>query len=351
MKNIKKAAFFSDINRSIEISDSSYRNNLAQFSENAIELKESYLFDVIRLDRLSKVGTASSKKYRILENDKEPCSKEGLYYLPSEEANAAAWKIAELNIGLAFASIKALGVKGVQRSDLLQELYFSIRKAALKYNSDKGVSFSTYAYWWIRSSLTQFLFEEKKLVQPMINRVSLENFKRIEKIKAQLSILNQPADLFVLKEKTGLNRAEIEKTLLLNSSRMVSLDQPIDYQNNDSSNLQNFISSEGSSKQLDVKLKNEENYLLRELVATLDKILKGKNKKRDIEIILVRFGFKNNVFGHELEVEDGESPSLRCIADALQMSKERIRQIEERVLRLIREDKDFMRFLSDQYYI
>lgn len=203
--------------------------------------------------------------------------------------------------------------------DLIQEGNIGLMHAVSKYNPDKGAKLSYYASWWIKSYILKFILDNFRLIKIGTTREKKKLFYNLMKEKERLMAQGIEPTPKLISESLGVSeKAVIEMDQRLESSTggEVSLQSPlgvegqkalIDIIADDTENLEDEISHQ------------EELHILEENL----KVFLSELKKRDREI------FKKRLLSDV-------PPSLQSIADEYGVSRERIRQIEERLLNRLR---------------
>lgn len=211
----------------------------------------------------------------------------------------------------------ALEYKNAYRNimDLIQEGNIGLMKAVSKYDSSKGAKLSYYASWWIRSYILKFILENFRLIKIGTTQEQKKLFYNLMREKQRLIGMGISPDVKLLSENLGVSeKAVVEMDQRLGQEgQEVSLDKPLD---NDGGRqtLGDLIGDDSES--IDSKLADLQN--LEILQEHLGEFVKGL-KPRDQEI------FKKRLLSEIPE-------SLQSIADQYGVSRERIRQIEERLI-------------------
>jgi RNA polymerase sigma-32 factor len=198
--------------------------------------------------------------------------------------------------------------------DLIQEGNIGLMKAVSKYDPSKGAKLSYYASWWIRSYILKFILDNFRLVKIGTTQEQKKLFYNLLKEKQRLMNLGITPDVKLLSENLGVSeKAVVEMDQRLGSGQEVSLDKPLD-EDGGRHVLSDLISNDHDS--LDDQLSDLQN--LEILKENLESFVKGL-KPRDQEI------FKKRLLSEVPE-------SLQSIADQYGVSRERIRQVEERLI-------------------
>jgi RNA polymerase primary sigma factor len=228
------------------------------------------------------------------------------------------------NLRLVIKVAKKYVNQGLAFQDLIEEGNLGLIKASEKFSWRRGFKFSTYATWWIRQSITRALSNQSRTVRVPVH-VS-EDIGRMERVARQLSnALGRDPSQVEIAKATKLKLEKIHKLQRL-SQRSISLDVPVGDEFNTKS-IVDFIEDKNiTSPALDVflKLRTEK---LRLLISTLT--------EKEQKVISMRFGF------------DEELPkTLEQTGLSLGVTRERIRQIEEKALQKIR---SLMRINHQEY--
>ncbi len=199
--------------------------------------------------------------------------------------------------------------------DLIQEGNIGLMKAVSKYDPSKGAKLSYYASWWIRSYILKFILDNFRLVKIGTTQEQKKLFYNLMREKQRLMSLGIAPDVKQLSETLGVSeKAVIEMDHRLGShGQEVSLDRPID-EDNGRQTLNDLIGDESDGPEVQMAdLQNLE--ILKKNLGDFVKNL----KPRDQEI------FKKRLLSEIPE-------SLQSIADQYGVSRERIRQVEERLI-------------------
>lgn len=199
--------------------------------------------------------------------------------------------------------------------DLIQEGNIGLMKAVSKYDPSKGAKLSYYASWWIRSYILKFILDNFRLVKIGTTQEQKKLFYNLLREKQRLLSQGINPDVKLLSSNLGVSeKAVLEMDQRLSShGQEVSLDKPLD-EDGGRHTLGDVIGDDQES--LENKLADLQN--LEILKEQLGDFVKGL-KPRDQEI------FKKRLLSEIPE-------SLQSIADQYGVSRERIRQVEERLI-------------------
>lgn len=230
-------------------------------------------------------------------------------------------KLAEANLRFVISVAKQYQNQGLSFSDLINEGNVGLLKAAKLYDETRGFKFISYAVWWIRQSIMQALSEQTRVVRLPLNRLS--DMKKISKatILLQQKYEREPsageiADFLEIKEDQVVENDKIK-------NRSVSFDKPLFSDIEGDTNLYEFVETDN--------LPSPDSELVSEsLKIDLARALK-KLSDREEDIMSLLFGL-NSYPVH----------SLSEVAELLNMTSERIRQIKSAALLKLR------RIMSDK---
>ncbi|MCK2000639.1 RNA polymerase sigma factor RpoD [[Brevibacterium] frigoritolerans] len=258
--------------------------------------------DTVRM-YLKKIG-----KYRILNAEEEKMLAKQI--LAGDEDSRK--QLAQCNLRLVVSIAKKYINRGLDFMDLIAEGNTGLMKAIDKFDYLKGFKFSTYATWWIRQSITRAIPDQSRLIRipvhmyDTINRLRKYNKELTQQFGREPSIKELAEKMELTEEKV----AEIYKIALDPISMETSIGDDED------STLNEFISDDRPDP--DVYTKET---MMKEAI---DDVLESLTPQEAL-VIRLRMG-----------LDDGETKTLDQIGKIFDLTRERIRQIEERALRKLR---------------
>lgn len=198
--------------------------------------------------------------------------------------------------------------------DLIQEGNIGLMKAVSKYNPDRGAKLSYYASWWIRSYILRYILSNFRLVKIGTTNEQKKLFYNLKKEKERLEGMGIVADTKLLSEHFGVS----EKSINVMNERMehgaqeLGIDHPLS--EGKKGTLADILADEKESFEEDIDTKQSLEILNKHLKSFVEGL-----KERDKEIFTKR-------------LLSEVPPSLQSIADEYGVTRERVRQIEERLI-------------------
>ncbi|HJT24207.1 MAG TPA: sigma-70 family RNA polymerase sigma factor, partial [bacterium] len=218
------------------------------------------------------------------------------------------------NLRLVIKVAKRYMNQGLSFQDLIEEGNLGLIKASEKFSWRRGFKFSTYATWWIRQAITRSLSNQSRTVRVPVH-VS-EDINRFERISRELTRkLGRDPSLIELSKAAKLKFEKIHKLQRL-AQRNISLEVPVGDESN-SKSIADFIEDKSVASPAQNVFGQLRSEKLKRLIATLS--------DKEQKVILMRFGF-----------DQDQPKTLEQTGSLLGVTRERIRQIEEKALHKIR---------------
>ena len=227
------------------------------------------------------------------------------------------------NLRLVINNAKKYKNRGLSFIDLISEGNSGIMKAVQKYDWRKGFKFSTYATWWIRQAITRAVADQARTIRVPVHMV--ETINKIIKIKRELQqeLGTTPTDEQIAERYGGDFTAEKVRYIRRINNDPISLDKTIG--KGEDSSISDFINDKNVINPVDFAAQEQLSDILNEL---MDDTLTDEEKY----IIKMRFGFGTDEKGEMIRVH-----SLEEIARDRGTSKEKIRQLEGKILRKLKQ--------------
>jgi RNA polymerase sigma-32 factor len=203
--------------------------------------------------------------------------------------------------------------------DLIQEGNIGLMEAVRNFDPYRGVRFPSYAVWWVRAYIIRYIMNNWRMVKIGTTQAQRKLFFNLQKERERLEAEGFSPEPKLLAQNLGVKEEEVVEMTQRLTSRDLSVDAPLDGDEEDSATLLDFMADKRGTAEEEVA-SNEYRELISEKMAEFAKTLKGKEQV---------------IFAKRLLAE--EPLTLQEIGDQYGISRERVRQLESRIKKKLKE--------------
>ncbi|MEE3928431.1 RNA polymerase sigma factor [Mycoplasmopsis ciconiae] len=232
-------------------------------------------------------------------------------------------KLIKRNLRLVINNAKKYKNRGLSFIDLISEGNAGILKAVQKYNVEKGFKFSTYATWWIRQAITRAVADQARTIRVPVHMVETINKITRHERELQQELGYEPTDEQIAERFGGGYTAEKVRYIRKINIDPISLDKQIGKEND--SSFSDFVKDDSVPNPIDFASQEQLSDILNDLINTY-------LEPDERELICKRFGVGVDEFGNRYRVHSFEE----LAKERGGVSKERVRQIENKILRKLK---------------
>ena len=284
---------------------------MANNSNNTVRdyLKEIGRTPLLNSEEEVKLANKIQAMLPLLEKEDLTLEEKKIVYL----GQRAKQKMVKANLRLVVSVAKKYQNRGLSMLDLIQEGSIGLMRASEKFDASKGYKFSTYSYWWIRQAMTRAIANHARTIRLPIHIT--QDLNKVKKVTRQLSqtLGRRPSDLEIAKELD----MDLKKLRALAQSARITRPKSLNATIDENQTELGQILADDSASPSDFVANQEIRSQIQSLLHTLSP------KQRDV--ITLRYGLK-----------DGRTMTYEQIGDICGISRERVRQIKNKAMKLLK---------------
>jgi RNA polymerase primary sigma factor len=241
--------------------------------------------------------------------------KEALRAIEKGEAKAkeAKSEFVKANLRLVIFIARRYVNRGLPFLDLIQEGNIGLMKAVDRFEYQRGYKFGTYATWWVRQAITRAIADQARTIRIPVHIIEVIN-KLNRTSRTLVQQMGREPTLEEIAEKMGMSLEKVQKILKI-TKRPVSLETPIGEE--EDSRLEDFIEDKEAISPQDAAISSNMTKQIQRVLSTLN--------QREEKILRMRFG-----------IGEKHDHTLEEVGQDFELTRERIRQIEDNALRKLK---------------